>query len=70
MLESNKLFFYIISWLKLLMVYLYHLLHLIIVSFMQIGVYLMVSFWLFFFFYKLFYNLNIFIWYVERGVLR
>jgi hypothetical protein len=39
-------------------IYLYHLLHLIIVSFMQIGVYLMVSFWLFFFLYTSFFKLT------------
>ena len=40
-------------------VYLYHLLHLIIVSFMQIGVYLMVSFWLFFFLYTSFFKITL-----------
>lgn len=34
----------VICSLKVVVIYLYHLLHLIIVSFMQIGVYLMVSF--------------------------
>lgn len=58
MLESNKLHYYIIIWLKTGIVYLYHLLHLIIVSFMQIGVYLMVSFWLFFFLYTSFFKLT------------
>ena len=44
--------------LKVIIIYLYHLLHLIIVSFMQIGVYLMVSFWLFFFLYTSFFKLT------------
>lgn len=56
-IESNKLYFFIIAWLKFALVYFYHLLHLIIVSFMQIGVYLMVSFWLFFFLYTSFFKL-------------
>ncbi len=43
---------------KVIIIYLYHLLHLIIVSFMQIGVYLMVSFWLFFFLYTSFFKLT------------
>lgn len=54
----QSVYLFIISWLKLLLVYLYHLLHLIIVSFMQIGVYLMVSFWLFFFLYTSFFKLT------------
>lgn len=41
---------------KLLGVYMYHLLHLIVISFMQIGVYMMVSFWLFFFLYTSFFK--------------
>lgn len=57
-LESGKLYYYIILLLKTGTVYLYHLLHLIIVSFMQIGVYLMVSFWLFFFLYTSFFKLT------------
>jgi hypothetical protein len=48
----------IICSLKVVIIYLYHLLHLIIVSFMQIGVYLMVSFWLFFFLYTSFFKLT------------
>lgn len=44
-------FFFLTSLLKTVFIYLYHLLHLIIVSFVQIGIYLMISFWLFFFFY-------------------
>lgn len=55
---AQSVYFFIISWVKLLLVYLYHLLHLIIVSFMQIGVYLMVSFWLFFFLYTSFFKLT------------
>lgn len=42
---------FIIGYFKLIMGYLYHLLHLIIVSFVQIGTYLLISFWLFFFLY-------------------
>lgn len=57
-LESKNLYFYIITWIKTLLVYLYHLLHLVIVSFMQIGVYLMVSFWLFFFLYTSFFKMT------------
>ena len=55
---AQSVYFFIISWVKLLLVYLYHLLHLIIVSFMQIVVYLMVSFWLFFFLYTSFFKLT------------
>lgn len=57
-LNPTSLFIYIIFSLKILFIYLYHLLHLIIVSFMQIGVYLMVSFWLFFFLYTSFFRVT------------
>ncbi len=57
-LESGNIFFFITMWAKTLLIYVYHLLHLIIVSFMQIGVYLMVSFWLFFFLYTSFFKLT------------
>lgn len=57
-LTAKSILLYIIFSLKLLFIYLYHLLHLIIVSFMQIGVYLMVSFWLFFFLYTSFFKLT------------
>lgn len=57
-LESKALFMYILLFIKVAFIYLYHLLHLIIVSFMQIGVYLMVSFWLFFFLYTSFFKLT------------
>ena len=40
----TSIFIFVISTLKIVVMYLYHLLHLIIVSFMQVGVYLMVSF--------------------------
>jgi hypothetical protein len=43
-LEPMSLYIYVVTGLKTMFIYLYHLLHLIIVSFMQIGVYLMVSF--------------------------
>lgn len=52
--ESKALFVLFINFFKTVFIYLYHLLHLVIVSFMQIGVYLMVSFWLFFFYTLLF----------------
>ena len=57
-LESKTLPVYAILFLKTSFIYLYHLLHLVIVSFMQIGVYLMVSFWLFFFLYTSFFKLT------------
>ena len=57
-LDPKSLYVYIIMSLKTLFIYVYHLLHLIIVSFMQIGVYLMVSFWLFFFLYTSFFRLT------------
>jgi hypothetical protein len=57
MVQSKAIFIYIITFVKTAFIYLYHLLHLIIVSFMQIGVYLMVSFWLFFFLYTSFFKL-------------
>ena len=57
-LEPTSVYIYIITTVKTMFVYLYHLLHLIIVSFMQIGVYLMVSFWLFFFLYTSFFKLT------------
>lgn len=57
-LSAKSLFVYIIFSLKIAFIYLYHLLHLIIVSFMQIGVYLMVSFWLFFFLYTSFFRIT------------
>lgn len=57
-LEAKSLFMYVILSVKTAFIYLYHLLHLIIVSFMQIGVYLMVSFWLFFFLYTSFFKMT------------
>lgn len=57
--ESKSLFVLVINTFKTLFIYLYHLLHLIIVSFMQIGVYLMVSFWLFFFLYTSFFKTTV-----------
>ncbi len=55
--SAFNIYAFIICWTKTFLVYFYHLLHLIIVSFMQIGVYLMVSFWLFFFLYTSFFKL-------------
>jgi hypothetical protein len=43
-LNATSIITLVICSLKVVVIYLYHLLHLIIVSFMQIGVYLMVSF--------------------------
>ena len=57
-LEPMSMFLYVLLTIKTFFIYLYHLLHLIIVSFMQIGVYLMVSFWLFFFLYTSFFRLT------------
>jgi hypothetical protein len=57
--ESTNLFVLFLNFFKVSFIYLYHLLHLIIVSFMQIGVYFMVSFWLFFFLYTSFFKLTI-----------
>lgn len=57
-LEPKSIFMYVILSVKTMFIYLYHLLHLIVVSFMQIGVYLMVSFWLFFFLYTSFFKLT------------
>lgn len=56
--EAKNIYIFVILWTKVFLVYVYHLLHLIIVSFMQIGVYLMVSFWLFFFLYTSFFKLT------------
>lgn len=56
--DSTAFLMYVVTWIKILFIYVYHLLHLIIVSFMQIGVYLMVSFWLFFFLYTSFFKLT------------
>lgn len=56
--DTDNAFKIIIIFLKSTLIYLYHLLHLIIVSFMQIGVYLMVSFWLFFFLYTSFFKVT------------
>jgi len=42
--EPMSIIAYVLVSVKTSFIYLYHLLHLIIVSFMQIGVYLMVSF--------------------------
>ena len=56
LIQPKALLIYLIVVFKTLFIYLYHLLHLIIVSFMQIGVYLMVSFWLFFFLYTSFFK--------------
>lgn len=58
-IESKTLFAYLLNVVKTSFIYLYHLLHLIIVSFMQIGVYLMVSFWLFFFLYSSFFKITL-----------
>lgn len=57
-MTASTLFSFVIVTFKTIFIYLYHLLHLIIVSFMQIGVYLMVSFWLFFFLYTSFFKLT------------
>ena len=54
----TSLFVFVVCSLKVCFIYIYHLLHLIIVSFMQIGVYLMVSFWLFFFLYTSFFKMT------------
>lgn len=54
----NSLISFFLTIIKLIITYLYHLLHLIVVSFMQIGIYLMISFWLFFFLYTSFTKLN------------
>jgi hypothetical protein len=59
LIEPKAIFILLITFLKTSFIYLYHLLHLIIVSFMQIGVYLMVSFWLFFFLYTSFFKFSI-----------
>lgn len=56
LVESKSMFILLINSIKTIFIYLYHLLHLIVVSFMQIGVYLMVSFWLFFFLYTSFFK--------------
>lgn len=53
-----SIFTFLIFTLKLCILYLYHLLHLIIVSFMQVGVFFMVSFWLFFFLYTSFFKIT------------
>ena len=58
-LEAKSIFSFIIITTKTIFIYLYHLLHLVIVTFMQIGVYLMVSFWLFFFLYTSFFKLTV-----------
>ena len=57
--EPTSLFSLTVNSIKMVSVYIYHLLHLIIISFMQIGVYLMVSFWLFFFLYTSFFKVVI-----------
>lgn len=57
-LTPTSLFAFVVCSFKIGTIYLYHLLHLIIISFMQIGVYLMVSFWLFFFLYTSFFKMT------------
>lgn len=57
-ITPSSIFMFLLCSLKICLMYLYHLLHLIIVSFMQIGVYLMVSFWLFFFLYTSFFKIT------------
>lgn len=57
-ISPMSIFTFLVCTLKISIMYLYHLLHLIIVSFMQIGVYLMVSFWLFFFLYTSFFRMT------------
>lgn len=59
LLESKAFFSMLLNSIKTIFIYFYHLLHLIIVSFMQIGVYLMVSFWLFFFLYTSFFKITV-----------
>ncbi len=56
---AENLFSFLVLTIKSSFIYIYHLLHLIIVSFMQIGVYLMVSFWLFFFLYTSFFKITL-----------
>lgn len=58
-LDPQSIFSLLLNTIKASFIYLYHLLHLIIVSFMQIGVYLMVSFWLFFFLYTSFFKITL-----------
>ena len=58
-LDPQGIFSLLLNTVKSSFIYLYHLLHLIIVSFMQIGVYLMVSFWLFFFLYTSFFKVTL-----------
>lgn len=58
-LDPQSIFLLLLNTVKASFIYLYHLLHLIIVSFMQIGVYLMVSFWLFFFLYTSFFKITL-----------
>ena len=53
-----SIFTFLIFTLKISILYFYHLLHLILVSFMQIGVFFMVSFWLFFFLYTSFFKVT------------
>lgn len=57
-IESGHFYSFVLNFIKVCFIYLYHLLHLVIVSFMQIGVYLMVSFWLFFFLYTSFFKIT------------
>lgn len=58
-ITSSDLFTHFLTLIKGSFVYLYHLLHLIIITFMQIGVFLMVSFWLFFFLYTSFFKVTV-----------
>ncbi len=64
--HSNSIWEIAIYTFKTILVYLYHLLHLVIVSFMQIGVFLMVSFWLFFFLYTSFFKITLDTYFIKK----
>jgi hypothetical protein len=56
--QDEYILYFIFFYFKIFMLYIYYALHLIILIFMQIGIYFILSFWLFFFLYTSFIKLT------------
>lgn len=65
-LSQNYHLFFVICCFKLVALYLYYALHLIILIFMQIGIYFILSFWLFFFLYTSFIKLTTDYYFIKK----
>ncbi len=65
-LSQGYYIYFIICCFKLIILYLYYALHLIILIFMQIGIYFILSFWLFFFLYTSFIKLTTDYYFIKK----